>query len=267
MTGQMPRSPKRPPTMKEVIIRTSAMTLFVAILTLAYGLTVFGWMFPRVMVDFSVSIGAHNAAGMYSERVYNRDKTPENLYLTLDRYIKAGNHKKVTSVGTKFFNLEPEDYKRVINEVNAHWEAEAAGNKLKLLQWGNEDNRIKSAYIRALLREGKKDIAASKFDEQLFNARYNTPDLLQPNHSYFAFVERGIDTVNDIIILTTGNTPTNANEIFKDYVEKFAMEYDKETFEGEKVFALHFLMRAYDYMGNATNRLYYARLFNDYVSQ
>ena len=265
MTGHMPRAPKPPPTMNRIIVKTSAITLCAALFTLAYGLVIFGWMFPRVMMDFSVSLGAHNAAGMYSERVYNRKKTPENLYLTLDKYIKAGNHKKVITVGNKFFNLEYEDYSRVIAEVNAYWEAKADGNKLNLLQWGNEDNRIKSAYVMALLQTGKKDVAAGKLNEQLFNARYGTPDLSQPNYSYFAFVEKGIDTVNDVIILTTGNTPTNANEIFKDYVNKFAAEFDKDSFDGEKVFALHFLMRAYDNIGDTPNRLYYAGLFNEYV--
>jgi len=169
---------KRPPTMTQVILKTSAITLFIAFVASAYGLTLFGLAFPRVMGDLSVRLGAHNAAGMYYERVYKRTGDPKDLYLTLDQYIIAENHRKVIVFADKFFNHE--EYERIIAEVNESGLG-IAQNDIECVEWANERNRIKCRYTIALLQTNQKPLA----EEKLLAWYTKEPDITQPNHAYF----------------------------------------------------------------------------------
>jgi len=227
------------------MLKTSAITLFVAFVTFAYGLAIFGWVFPGVMADLSVRIGAHNAAGMYFERVYDRDRTPDNLYYALDRYILANNHGKVVILGGKFLDLDGADQTRIIETVNEEWRIRAGGSKHNLVAWANEDSRIKRAYTIALIRTGKTDEAIAKLETWLAEPI----DLDQPNR---AFIEA-------YFIADTYKT----KELLEDYMSLI----EGTTGFDESIFTLGFLMEANARLHGPTHAqtVYYLGLFYDYI--
>lgn len=244
--------PQRPQTLTQVIIKTSVVTFCIVFSTFSYGLAVFGWIFPHAMISLSDAIGADNAAGMYCERIYNRDKTPENMYMVLDRYILARNHKKIVIFGSKFLELEESnkvncEYCKIITRVNSYYESKAGNNNNNLLQWGNEDSRIKTAYAFALIKTGKLVKARESLEKWLVN----TPDVKQPNHAYIvAYI---ID--NSII----EDRPAT-RQLLVDYVNKFESEAAKEE---ANVFALDFLWQAHMSLGNQSEGQEYARLLHE----
>jgi hypothetical protein len=234
--------------LQQFIIKTSALTLFFVFTAFSYGLAVFGFIFPGVMADLGNSLGAPNMAGMYYERIYNANKTPENAYYALDRYITAQNHGKVIKFGEMFLEQENhvgiylDDYERIIRAVNTAGCAAAGNNKLNLLKWGNEDNRIKCAYTVALLESheiGKAELCLSQW--------LSTIDLTQPNHAFFAFVIAGKETASDV---------TNFSAYVNRFTEKFEHGHPTET-----IFALNFLMIAHSYLGNTELAGQYAESF------
>jgi len=177
---EQPKQPKRPPTITQVILKTSAITLFIAFAAFSYGLALFGLIAPRAMASLCDSLGAANGAGKYYERVYEAKKTPENLYIVLDRYIKAENHKKVIIYAEKFFDHN--EYDATIKKVNERGAELAGGNEINLVNWANEDNRIKCRYTVALLETNQK----SKADDKLYEwYSVDEIDVYQPLHAYF----------------------------------------------------------------------------------
>jgi len=229
------------------MIKTAAITLFAAFVAFSYGLAIFGWAFPGTMADLSVQMGAHNAAGMYYERVYDREKTPDNLYYALDRYILANNHDKVIKLGDKFFDtsiVPAIDYKRIIETVNEEWRIRAGTSKHNLVAWANEESRIKRAYTIALMRTKKTDDAILKLEGWLAEPL----DLSQPNR---AFIEAHVIA---------------ANNTTKGLLENYVLAIEGTAGFDDNIFALGFLMEAQArlYGPTDTRTIHYIGLFYDY---
>jgi len=243
--------PKRPLTMTQLIVKTSAITFCIAFVTFSYGIAAFGLIFPRAMAKFCDTLGAENAAGMYYERVYNRDKTPENLYMVVDRYIMAQNYKKVVTYGSKFLDLEESNkevcqYCKIIKKVNSHYEKKAGNNKYKLLQWANEDSRIKSAYTAALINTGKQTRARVMLGDWLIN----TPNTRQPNHAFIVAYIRDSSVID-------GHSTTK--QLLEEYVDKFEVTLGEEV---DNIFAFDFLAEAHFSLNSIEDALEYVRLLN-----
>ena len=233
--------------MTQVMLKTSAITLFFAFVIFSYGLTVFGFAFPKVMADLSVSLGAHNAAGMYFERVWERDETPENLYFTLDRYILAQNHRKIIQFGDRFFALSQPTQDDIIVEANKQWEERARASlpatdrRYNLVAWANESSRIKTAYIVALMRTGKTSDAFLKLDAWLLE----TPDVRHPNHAF-------------IVAFRIDDTA-------KGRLETYVTELTKDSGRVTSIYALDFLWEAHALLGDPETAQTYARLFYEHT--
>jgi len=237
-------------SLQQVVIKTGAWTLFFAFTAFGYGLALFGLVFPKVMADFAQSLGSANMAGMYYERIYNANKTSENAYIALEQYIIAENHKKVVQFAGEFLSpdgIHQGDYIRIIKAANKAGYEAAAGNKLNMLKWGNEDSRIKSAYMVALLAGGEFEVAKPRLLDWLKPG----PDLLQPNYAFFAFV--WADRVDEEI-----------RGLFAEYVDAFEGAFDFDTFEGEPIFAVDFLRMAYTYLEDS-KASHYAELFYELI--
>jgi|GEM_PF-3040218 len=230
---------------KSVVLKTSAVTFAVAFSILGYGSAVFGLLFPRAMADFCLSLGSYDAAAMYYERIYNANKTSENLYNVLNKYIDTQKYGKIIFYANEFFARS--DYPDIINEINVFWSTKAA-NKYELINWANDDSRIKSAYTMALLSIGKTEEA-----EDAITAWLEDVDLLQPNYAFFAFV------VTDMM-------SAKLYAAVSDYYENFASAYklkynDSSTaLELSAVIPLAFLIEAGHYLGMNVND--YAEVFN-----
>jgi len=230
----------RRPTFTQVVFKTSLITLFVAFVSFSYGVALFGLLFPLPMAHINVTIGAHNAAGMYFEREYNRSKKPDDLYNALDNYIVSHNNNKVIKLGGKFLDrsvVSQTDYTRIIGYVNERWAQEAGTSKYNLVSWANEESRIKSAYILALMRKGESNEALSKLEDWLDE----TIDHRQPNHAFIRAFREDI-AARPLLVL---------------YVGKF------EPGLVSSVFAYDFLWSAYGHLEDIEKAQYYAGKFYD----
>jgi hypothetical protein len=233
---------RRRPTLTKVILKTSAITLFFAFVVFSYGLVAFGWVFPKVMADFSVTLGAHNAAGMYFEREWDRSQNSKYLYFALDRYIIANNSAKIAELGETF--LGHDDFDEIITEVNKQWTERAKDETGKIdiinqVSWANESSRIKTAYTVALIRTGKTDKAFVQLDAWLLV----TPQVDQPNHAFISAFR--------------------LDETAKARLENYIVELEKLTGVLESPFALDFLWEAHARLGNTGQAQSYAGLFYD----
>jgi len=209
------------------ILRPAFVTLVAFVAVLGYGVALFGWLFPSTMMSFCGKIGADNAVAMYAERQYNANKTRENLYTALDAHIITKNHKKVITYTDKMFELPADDYVYIINMVNEY------GTTHGVFAWTNEDNRIKSAYITALLKTKQNTRAQDQFETWMYEKPVN---IMWPNFSFEAFLAN-----------KQQNEPINADieRAFVEYYTNF-----KNAFVGQSgEWGIQFLKFAEKYLG------------------
>ena len=197
----------------------------------------FGFAFPRVMADLGDALGNPNMAAMYYERVYRADPGAGNLYMVLDRYISAENHGKVITFAEKF--LADDGYLGIIQKVNAAGEQAAAGSKLRLVSYANEDSRIKTAYIIALARTG---MIFKVVD--LLQGWESTADTRQPNHAFIAgFLELPSEETKGCLVRYVDALESSGGD--------------------EGLYSIDFLMIAYGLLGDSAAAANYARLFDE----
>ena len=153
-------------------------------------------------------MGLANSAAMFQHRVYRRDPTIENMYLALNRFIHAGRTDRVIEFSEKFF--EHQDHQRIIDHVNnVNWNR-TQNDYIRSIAT-NERDRLKRAWISALLDRGQNnmamDIALETFDTVNI-------DLQQPSFAYFTISSR-----IEVSVLFSA--------YFIDYAEKFIERYEK----------------------------------------
>ena len=86
------------------IIATATMTLACLFLVFSYGIGLFGMLFPRPMVGLTRSLGLHNAATMFSMRVYRTD--PQwALREMLQRAIVIEDHYAVVDFAERYIQI------------------------------------------------------------------------------------------------------------------------------------------------------------------
>jgi len=196
--------------MKDTIVRTSLYTFAIFFGTLAYGMSIFGLLFPQTMANLNKSLGAHNGAAMFYERMYRANPTTENMYRALDRFIIAQNHNRVIYFFEKFENRD--DSQSVINTVNQHGMNQAT-NDVQRVMWGNELNRLKTAYINALLQTSRVETARTTFIGWMKNVDVNQPNLsfeaFIANNKVNASLRASFSTYRDNFIAITGTEPDN----------------------------------------------------------
>ena len=165
----------------QVVFKTGVVTLFVFFTAFSYGAALFGFIAPRTMANFCDVLGADNAAAMYHERIYNSDKTNENLYVMVDRYIATRNKSKIIKHSPKLINE-----KEFIQRINDSEETRAR-NKEEYLLLCNEGNRVKYMYTDALLKTQKSARAKTEYMEWL----QESVDIAAPLHTFYAFLLSG----------------------------------------------------------------------------
>lgn len=165
------------------MLLTAAWTLGIAFVTFSYGCAIAGMIFPLQFAGFCESLGARAATAQYFENYYHRNPTPENLYLTLDKYIQANNNKKVIEYFEKLYFDNNSDYNTLVAKFNGEL-INAAERKEEFALTGNEDSRLKENYIGALLKQ-KRDGDAKSF----YTDFCRSVSLQYPNRAFFVFVK------------------------------------------------------------------------------
>ena len=171
-------------TLNKIILKTAVAGLIWTVVIFSYGLGIFAMCFPHAMAEFYDTVGNASLSAIYRERIYQRDPTDKNLYYALDKFILAENYDKIVEYSEKLF-ARPK-YNKLIDDINEFKEKRAGSDQLLLALACNEDNRLRCAYIKALLEKGKSVNRA--FAEAIFyendSVTYSDINLFLSRPSY-----------------------------------------------------------------------------------
>jgi len=117
--------------MVKMIVGLATVVLVCLSMIFAYGMAIFGMMFPTAMMRFSDNMGLDNSSAMFSVRAYMRDGSYRNLNRALVRNIDAGRNRIVIDLSRDLFEHYEEQYNIAHGADFAH-------------------NEIRRAYVRAL---------------------------------------------------------------------------------------------------------------------
>lgn len=226
---------------------TAAWTLGIAFSVFSYGSAIASLFFPLKFGEFMEQLGSLNAAANYYERNYQRDSTPKNMYLTLEKFTQANNSEKVIEYFELLYFNNNDDYKELVDGFNDYLFDIAVSrtvvSKKEYANAGNEDSRMKSAYVRALLHENRGD------DAKAFCITHCTNVNLQyPQKAFFEFAEAGKQSLIE----------TQFNE----YFSEFQQTYSTATLsDDDKIRPLFFLAEGAHYLNDANLESYQSAYF------
>ena len=218
--------------LNKIIFRTAVEGLVWTVIAFCYGLGIFAMAFPTLMANFYDNVGNKRLSAMYHERAFERNPTNENLYRVLDKVILHQDHTKVIKYSKKMFELEDRDldaFNKIINDVNAQKRALAGNNEL-ILGFVNEDDRLRSAYIRSLVAKGQTDKANTVFE------RATDPDNIRPAHPSYAIFALGPNATQqqkDRFIKYYNNFEPIEGNVASQFFHRFAKDMFLEYFSGE----------------------------------
>ena len=167
-------------TLNKIILKTALYSFAGAFIFFSYVLVIVGHVFPATMAGWAESLGATGASAMYRERVYNSNKTPENYYLMLDKFVVTGDSAKIIKYAPGFFVLP--EYEDIIDQVNDFKYSKAVLELEKKLGC-NEDDRFRRALLGAYLKKGRIDDATQVFKEAI---SVENTKLGQPSYAFLA---------------------------------------------------------------------------------
>jgi tetratricopeptide (TPR) repeat protein len=158
----------------------------------SYGLGFFAKAFPEQMAAFYDTVGNPQMAAMYHGRVYDKHKSPENLYYALSKSIDAQNNRAIIKYGDMWFasgyhynrdrvTKSVDDYlmQTVVAQFNGDELAYVVGTVC------NEDDRLRRKYIRALLETGSQENYEKAVN--VFMAALIVDNLQSPSYAILEF--------------------------------------------------------------------------------
>ena len=143
-------------TMSKIVLRTAIYSFIGTVAVFCYGLGIFSMCFPRSMADFYDSVGNTRLSAMYYGRIYERNKTNENLYFALSKNILAHSDSATIKYGDKWFALDEIVQKNLTEQVDAYLINDALDEHEKdILTMYNTDFVLRRGYIVALINKGQ----------------------------------------------------------------------------------------------------------------
>jgi len=126
-----------------------------------------GFLSPQVMAGFGVRTGNHNMTASAYHRIYRRNPTYQNLYLSINRMIHAERHRQIVYYSPRLFGSE--EYDEIIRAVNATLSKNAPVHPVLYSAVVNEHDRLRSAYVRSLITRGYFERAIEVYWEESDN--------------------------------------------------------------------------------------------------
>ena len=163
-------------SIKKTILSTSLVTFGIFAIIIYVALLVISWFFPILIADLSMQVGNKGLACSYYNLDYDKTGDLNSAYKAVSLAINSNQYDKIEKYYVKF--EKHEDYLDYIIEINI------INSKTTLNDYAksfilNEDNYLKSNYVKALIKNGKKD-QAIKYVIDNFRAPYqNNFDLLK----------------------------------------------------------------------------------------
>ena len=157
--------------LNKIILNTAIHGLVWTAVVFSYGLGLFAVIFPGTMAKFYDTVGDKRLSAMYYERVYDRNPSAKNLFFVLEKYISAGNYKKVIKYSEKLFNVDNaeysnSEYQNYVALVSAHIKERASEEMdddefIEIIS--DIDGRLRCAYIEALINRNRESDAKDFF--------------------------------------------------------------------------------------------------------
>jgi hypothetical protein len=172
-------------TLNKIMLQTAVSGLIWTAVVFCYGVGIFAVVFPGAMADFYDSVGNKNLSAKYYEQVFKNNPSDKNLYNALSKFITSGNDKKIIKYGGKFFAAESGVRTAVLDKVDEYLRSYAGNDTTALMHGCNEDNRLRCAYIRAILKRG----GPGDFDKakEIFSTAVDTVDFYRPSYAVLEF--------------------------------------------------------------------------------
>ena len=136
--------------MGKIILKTAAITMVVIIVLLAIASGLLIWLAPDFVATSAEKLGFEGVSLSMYERSYKQDKTINSLYTLVNKSIQF----KDDDMLIKYYEKleEHKDYTKFIKALDeANFDAKQS--VLTNIKLSNEDNRLKTRYVKALAKK------------------------------------------------------------------------------------------------------------------
>lgn len=163
-------------SIKKTILSTSLITFGIFLMVIYVALLVISWFFPILIADLSMQVGNEGLACSYYNLDYDKTGDLNSAYKAVSLAVKDCNSNKIEKYYAKFEKHEDYlDYITEINIINSKTDLNDYAKSFIL----NEDNYLKTQYVKALIKNCKKE-QAIKYAIDNFRTPYqNNFDLLK----------------------------------------------------------------------------------------
>jgi len=163
-------------SIKKTILSTSLITFGIFSMVIYVALLVISWFFPILIADLSMQVGNEGLACDYYNLDYNKTGDLNSAYKAVTLAIKDNSYSKIEKYYAKFEKHEDYlDYITEINIINSKTDLNDYAKSFIL----NEDNYLKTQYVKALIKNGKKDQAIKYVIDNFRTPYQNNFDLLK----------------------------------------------------------------------------------------
>jgi len=136
-------------------------------LIFAYGIAIFGFLFPAPMISFMDSLGASRAALMFSERRLSNSDNLDHLLDTLNRNTDANRHNRIITLTEQLINrkynldttLDRGEAFELINTINTQILQEYTGSLVATSQYQRAANFMYEVISSAGVQESRLPLA------------------------------------------------------------------------------------------------------------
>lgn len=152
--------------LNKIIFKTAVAGLVWTAAVFCYGLGIFAMCFPGAMASFYDTVGDKRLSAMYHERVYERNPTPDNLYMILNKSISFNDSNRIIKYFDKFYARK--DYATRVAQIREDREKRATADGHTGTMWelaSNEDSRLRLAYINAFIELDRLSDALNAYNK------------------------------------------------------------------------------------------------------
>lgn len=217
--------------MKNVVIKTSVITVAIILLLLSFSYSVLSLFFPSTVARMASDLNLDALALHYYEKNYQNTNDINDLYHLINTAQSSKNYEMVV----KYYEILEDDsqyydFIDFINEQNYNSQL----NKILLSTLINEDNYMKNIYTTALVKLGQFSDAMSYSILNFDYENYNIENLGVYTFSNILTVD-GLSNQSIVDLLQTNYKSTNANiadAIYEYYNNSFVVfENNKNTLD------------------------------------
>lgn len=159
----------------QVILKTALISFVSVIITGILSLSVLTIFSPVSLARFTSSLGLNGVSTYYYERAYQKTGDINTLYHLLNKNIATANEEKIVINFERLFDSGAQKYYDFIDYINEYNLSSSIDPQLKLYV-ANEDGRLKSRYVTALMRTQKTGLALQMVAQEMLDVTYTSTE-------------------------------------------------------------------------------------------